>query len=100
MTIDEFSALNLDASSHFLTIHLKGSETPMQPVKLRNPLPERDGSALLYTVLEGKKKRFSVVPYEFSGKVAYRLRQVELELVESIVEMPYIVRNSSNQKYL
>ncbi|GAB3933917.1 hypothetical protein [Larkinella terrae] len=100
MTLDEFAALNLDASSHFLTLKLKGAESLIQPIKLHDPLPETDDAFLSYLLFVGKRKIFSAVPYEFSGRVAFRPGQVKLEQIESIVEMPFIVRNnwSSNFK--
>ncbi|RRB01152.1 hypothetical protein [Larkinella rosea] len=66
---------------------------------LFDPLPKTDDSVLVFTVYEGKRKLFSAIPYEFSGPINFRPKQVKLDLIESIEEMPYIVRNNLSNKF-
>ena len=94
MTLDEFRALQLDSSSHYVAIQLKGDQPAIKPAKLRNPLPTEERPILLYSYLEGKRRRFSVKPYDFTGEVTYHSKHVMLEDVESIVELPVYVRNN------
>jgi hypothetical protein len=94
MTLDEFRALHLDSSSHYIAIQLKGDQLPVKPAKLRNPLPTEDRPILLYSYLEGKRRLFSVKPNDFTGEVTYHSKHVMLDDVESIVELPFYVRNN------
>ncbi|WP_138994534.1 hypothetical protein [Larkinella sp. C7] len=93
MTLDEFRALDLDSSSHYVTIQLKGDQPPVKPAKLHDPLPTATRPILFYTYLEGKRRFFSIIPYDFTGAITYYSRHIPLEEIESITELPLIVRN-------
>ncbi|MGA0559941.1 hypothetical protein ACO2Q8_24985 [Larkinella sp. VNQ87] len=92
MTLDEFRSLELDSTSDYVVIHLTGDSYPLQPVQLLAPLPTEDQPVLHIAHLSGKR-RWSVIPYEFSGPISYHFRQLKLEAIDSMEVLPFYARN-------